>query len=171
MSDIEERIFYLQLWAFTTGPAIDVMHMYFEVNMLHQTEFETFFNNTHNKHVLFHRCFPEISCYECYLHSLASAGKRGCLIKKQFDLLFDDTSSPNPNHEKTKGIKVTQFCLCRYSAKRGLTVDSLDVTLFYDVVQHCCPRNMNMISWLKCTKDVRNCLAHVGNGHVNESDF
>lgn len=170
MSDIEERKFYLQLWAFTTGPAIDAMHMYFEINVLNKKKLETFLNNTNNKHVLFHQCFPEISCCECSVHSLASKGKRGTLESKQLKLLFDDTSLPQANHEKTIGTKITQYCLCKYSSKCSIDIDSLDITLFYAIVQHCCPMTMNF-SWRKNIKDVRNFLAHHGNGQVGKSDF
>lgn len=170
MSGIEESKFYLQLWAFTTGPAIDVMQMYFECNIIHKIKFETFLNNAHNKHVLFHQFVPDISCCECNINSLASAGKKGCLNKKQFDLLFDETSSPKLNHEKIQGTKVTQYCLCKFSAKISITVDCLDITLFNDMVRHCCPSKLNAL-WLKKVKDVRNFLAHVGNGQVVKSDF
>ncbi|XP_063400266.1 uncharacterized protein LOC134684885 [Mytilus trossulus] len=170
MSDIEESKFYLQLWAFTTGPAIDAMHMYFEINVLNKTKLETFLNNTNNKHVLFHQCFPEMPCCECNIHSIASKGKKGCLNKQQLKILFDDTNLPKPNHEKTAGTQTTQFCLCKYSAKCSINIDSLDITLFYAIVQHCCPTAMNF-AWRKSVKDVRNFLAHVGNGQVTKSDF
>ncbi|CAC5416695.1 unnamed protein product [Mytilus coruscus] len=68
------------------------------------------------------------------------------------------------------GSKILQHCLCKFSAKGSVTVDELDITLFYDVVQHCCPSKMNFM-WRKNIKDVRNFLAHIPNGQVNNTDF
>ncbi|VDI60960.1 Hypothetical predicted protein [Mytilus galloprovincialis] len=111
-----------------------------------------------------------MSCCECKIHSIASKGKKGCLNKQQLKILFDDTNLPQPNHEKTVGTQTTQYCLCKYSAKCSINIDSLDITLFYAIVQHCCPSTMNF-AWRKSVKDVRNFLAHVGNGQVTKLDF
>lgn len=86
------------------------------------------------------------------------------------DKLYDNTCLPQPKHDTFNGTKITQHCLCKYSAKSSVAVDDLDITLFYDIIQHCCPSRMNL-TWRKSTKDVRNFLAHVGNGQVKKADF
>lgn len=171
MSSIQESMYYLQLWAFTTGPALKVMKHFFEVKILNTSNFEDFLKDRHNMHVLYHQYCPTIQCCECRTHSLASPRKIGCLIQKQFDMLYDNSHLPNPSHEYNMlGSKVKQYCLCKYSAKCSLTVSELDITLFYAIVQHLCASRMNSV-WCKRIKEVRNCLAHNGDGKVIESDF
>ncbi|XP_071123551.1 reticulocyte-binding protein 2-like [Mytilus edulis] len=170
MSSIKERQFFLQLLSFVTGPAIDVMQHYFEVKILTNIEFEDFLNDPNNIHQLFHQCYPTTPCCKCMTASLASTRKRGCLHLQQFDKLYDNSGLPQPKHENMIGSKILQHCLCKFSAKGSVTVDELDITLFYDVVQHCCPSKMNFM-WRKNIKDVRNFLAHIPNGQVNNTDF
>ncbi|CAC5422470.1 unnamed protein product [Mytilus coruscus] len=152
MSSIQDRKCYLQLWTFTTGPAIDVMQLYFEVKILNNTNFENFLNDQNNMHQLFHQCFPTTPGCKCSAISLASANKRGCLILKQFDKLYDNFCLPQPRHEIFNGTKITHHCLCKYSTKCSVAVDDLDITLFYDIIQHCCPSKMNF-TWRKRIKD------------------
>ncbi|VDI68986.1 Hypothetical predicted protein [Mytilus galloprovincialis] len=170
MSSIKERQFFLQLLSFVTGPAIDVMQHYFEVKILTNIEFEDFLNDPNNIHQLFHQCYPTTPCCKCMTASLASTRKRGCLHLQQFDKLYDNSGLPQPKHENMMGSKILQHCLCKFSAKGSVTVDELDITLFYDVVQHCCPSKMNFM-WRKNIKDVRNFLSHIPNGQVNNTDF
>lgn len=170
MSSIQERQFFLQLLSFVTGPSIDVMQHYFEVKILTNIEFEDFLNDPNNIHQLFHQCYPTTPCCKCMTASLASTRKRGCLHLQQFDKLYDNSGLPQPKHENMMGSKIFQHCLCKFSAKGTVTVDELDITLFYDVVQHCCPNKMNFM-WRKNIKDVRNFLAHIPNGQVNNTDF
>ncbi|CAG2229900.1 unnamed protein product [Mytilus edulis] len=170
MSSIKERQFFLQLLSFVTGPAIDVMQHYFEVKILTNIEFEDFLNDPNNIHQLFHQCYPTTPCCKCMTASLASSRKRGCLHLQQFDKLYDNSGLPQPKHENMMGSTILQHCLCKFSAKGSVTVDELDITLFYDVVQHCCPSKMNFM-WRKNIKDVRNFLSHIPNGQVNNTDF
>ncbi|XP_063400267.1 uncharacterized protein LOC134684886 [Mytilus trossulus] len=170
MSSIKERQFFLQLLSFVTGPAIDVMQHYFEVKILTNIEFEDFLNDPNNIHQLFHQCYPTTPCCKCMTASLASTRKRGCLHLQQFDKLYDNSGLPQPKHENKMGSKILQHCICKFSAKGSVTVDELDITLFYDVVQHCCPSKMNFM-WRKNIKDVRNFLSHIPNGQVNNTDF
>lgn len=169
MSSEQQSLLCLQLWTFATGPAMKVMKHFFEVKVLNSSKFETFLNDRHNMHVLFHQYMPKIACCECGTCSLASSSKKGCLVQRQFDMLYDNSHLPEPSHENMLGSNV-QYCLCKYSAKRSLTVSVLDITLFYSIVQHLCPSKMKFV-WCKSIKDVRNWLAHIGDGMVNEADF
>lgn len=57
---------FLQLLAFTTGPAVDVVQHFFEVKIIHQgSDFEDYLNDPQNKHKLFHERYPKIPCCEC----------------------------------------------------------------------------------------------------------
>ncbi|CAG2213920.1 unnamed protein product [Mytilus edulis] len=104
-------------------------------------------------------------------NSIAGCTKqKGCLNRSQFDKLYINSGSPMPNHEIMKGSKFDQICLCKYSAKSSVTVNDLDITLFNDIVQHCCSSQINF-AWRKSIKDVRNFLAHAGTGYVNKQDF
>lgn len=169
MSSLQERKSYLQLWRFTTGPAIDVMKHYFVVKVLNTSSFESFLNDINNKHKLFHQCFPTTPCCYCATVPLAAPNKKGCINHSQFEKLYN-SGSPQPSHEIMKGHEVYQICLCKYSAKSSLTVNDLDFLLFYYIVQHCCPYKLNSV-WRLSIKDVRNFLAHSGTDCVNKQDF
>lgn len=162
MSSLEENQFYRQLWNTTTGPTIRVVHLYFEVKVLNNTEFESFLNDPNNMHNLFHYFAPKVLCCKCSTVSLAAPNKNGHLNLRQFDILYDNCNAPQPNHG--------QHCLCKYSAKSAISVDKLDITLFYIIVKQCCPSRMNLL-WLQNIKDVRNFLAHVGESQVKKQDF
>ncbi|CAG2229876.1 unnamed protein product [Mytilus edulis] len=113
---------------------------------------------------------PTIPCCKCVTVSLASPKKRGCLNLKQFDMLYDNSGLPQPNHENITGSKVNQYCLCKYSSKRSIKVSGLDITLFNNIIQHCCPSKMNFM-WRQTVKDIRNFLAHAGHGKIGKADF
>ncbi|VDI64171.1 Hypothetical predicted protein [Mytilus galloprovincialis] len=170
MSSIQEQQFYLQLWTLTTGPAVKVMKHFFQVKILNNSKFESFLNDQNNMHTLFHQCFPTIPCCKCVTVSLASSKKRGCLNFRQFDMLYDNSGKPQPNHENITGSKVNQYCLCKYSSKRSIKVSGLDITLFNNIIQHCCPSKMNFM-WRQNVKDIRNFLAHAGHGKISRADF
>lgn len=158
MSNLQEKQFYLHLLSFASGPASDVMKLYFEVKILNKSNFETFLNDQNNKHILFHKCFPTTLCCRCRAECLASPMKTVRLPRRQLDLLYN-TGLPNPNHEKMRGLIVSQHCLCKYSAKCSIGVDQLDISFFCVIIQHCCPSEMNFM-WINSIRNVRNFLAH-----------
>lgn len=159
MSSIQENQYYIQLSQFIEGPAIKVMQHFFEVKILDNSEFESFLNDENNKHILFHQHFPTTRCCKCINVSLASAMKTGVLLSRQFEMLYDNSGLPQPDHEQLTGSRIIQFCLCKYSAKCSIKVTDLDFNTFNLIIQHCCPSRMNFI-WLKNIKEIRNYLAH-----------
>lgn len=169
MSSIQKRKKFLQLWRLVTGPAINVMQTYFEVKILNNTKFENFLNVPHNIHQLFHQCYPTTWCCQCSSSASALPENKGTLSLQQFEKLYINSGLPQPDHEYITEFE-QQCCLCKYSAKSTVTVDELDITLFYNVVQQCCPSEMNYTRRKKI-KDVRNFLAHYANGQVEKAVF
>lgn len=165
---------YLQLIAFATGPATEIIQHCFEVKVLcvQHKNIETFLDDNNNKHILFHEYIPTVPCCKCSTLALAAVNKRGCINRSQFVQLYDDTGVSTPFHEKrflTKGF--TQHCLCKVSAKSSVKVDSLDISLLYNIILHCCtPVPLNP-SWLKDIKDIRNFVSHVGDGQIVKLEF
>lgn len=171
---MEEREMYLQLLAFATGPATEIVQHCFEVKVLcvQHKDIETFLDDINNKHTLFHEYIPTIPCCKCSMLSLAAVHKRGCLNRGQFVQLYDDNGVSMPSHEKrflTKGF--TQHCLCKVSAKSSVRVDSLDISLLYNIIQHCCTSKPLNPTWLKDIKDIRNFVSHVGDGQIVKFHF
>ncbi|VDI62710.1 nuclear receptor subfamily 1 group F member 4 [Mytilus galloprovincialis] len=168
---MEERQWYIQLLAFSYGPAIEILHLFFENKLLQNSSFIQFLDDTRNKHILFHEFKPTVQCCECINLSLAAAHKRGHLFKSQFDLLYIDTCSSPPNHVQWRGKLITQHCLCKYSAKTSVSIEDVDISLLYAIVNNCCSLPSQLLSWIKDLKEVRNILVHLGNGHIAETNY
>ncbi|XP_063420842.1 uncharacterized protein LOC134706062 [Mytilus trossulus] len=168
---MEERQRYIQLLAFSYGPAIDILHLFFENKLSQNSSFIHFLDDTRNKHILFHEFKPTVQCCECIKLSLAAASKRGHLFKSQFELLYIDTCSPPPNHVQRRGNHISQHCLCKYSAKTSVSIEDVDITLLYAIVNHCCSLPSQQLAWVKDLKEVRNILVHLGNGQIEETHY
>jgi hypothetical protein len=160
----EEREHYTKLLTFTYGIALDVLHLYFEIKILDKEEFFFFLDRC--KHVLFHALHPTVYCCECRNGSIPLSKKPPILYSKQFNLLFDiELSTLKCLHNKT-----VQNCLCKYSASRFVTVDSLDISLVYAIVKTCCPSIHGNPKWIKDVKDTRNILAHKSNCRLTKKE-
>lgn len=167
---MQEDMHMINLLTFTMGPAFDVMKLFFEVKILQNSKLEHFLNDNNNKHILFHLCFPKNPCCHCMKVCSAGPKNRRCIIQNQFNMLYDDTGLPNQHHERRTASKITQYCLCKYSAKCSLEVDKLDITLFCSIIKHVCPHKMNLV-FLESIKGVRNYLAHSITYKLSQYDY
>ncbi|CAC5409073.1 DDX58 [Mytilus coruscus] len=173
----KECWYYMKLVTFILEIGMEVLHTYFEQNILNakeHLEFYMFLDD--NKHYLFHECYPRVRCCKCSQHCLASPSKKGCLNKKQFMLLFDIGPLTEMDHYQTgRHNDITKECLCRIIAKRSNDVDCMDITLMYAIVQSCCFENSTVIHGnprcIEVIKDTRNFLAHVPNARISKSEF
>ena len=163
--DDAEREHYTKLLTFTHGIALDVLHLYFEMKILDKEEFFFFIDRC--KHVLFHALHPTVYCCKCRNGSIPLSKKPPTLYSKQFNLLFDiELSTLKCLHNKT-----VRHCLCKYSASRSVTVDSLDISLVYAIVKTCCPSIHGNPKWIKDVKDTRNILAHKSNCRLTKKEY
>lgn len=165
----------LQLLAFTTGPAIDVVQQYFEFKIIPQgTDFEGYLNDPQNKHKLYHERYPKIPCCECIrTTSIAAPLKRGCLVLKQFSQLYDESGIVNASHEKKKVNQILQECICKVSAQKSIKITDIDLTLLNAIIQNCCSLHTTtkISRWMIDIKEVRNTLAHLGDGRLDKNQF
>jgi hypothetical protein len=163
--DDEEIEHYTKLLTFTFGISLDVLHHYFEIRVLDKEEFFFFLDRC--KHVLFHALHPTESCCECRNGSIPLSKKLPTLYPDQFNSLFDiENSTLQSLHNKT-----VQHCLCKYSASRSVTVDSLDISLVYAIVKTCCASLHGNPQWIKDVKDTRNFLAHTNNCRLTKDEY
>ncbi|XP_076079875.1 uncharacterized protein LOC143049980 [Mytilus galloprovincialis] len=163
--------FLKRLQQFYGDVVMNVVHVYFEREVLDKTTFFLFLDKY--KHELFHELIPKIQCCECFKsNSIASVSKTGCLDAFQFDLLYDRSACAETNHEIKKGHKFQQYCVCNINPKRIEATD-LDIILIRAVIKTCCKRTLpGNPSWLKEIKDVRNYIYHTGNSsRISKSDF
>ncbi|VDI00446.1 Hypothetical predicted protein [Mytilus galloprovincialis] len=164
----------LQLLAFTTGPAIDVVQQYFEFKIIRQgTDFEDYLNDPQNKHKLFHERYPKIPCCGCIPISIAAPSKRGCLGYQQFSKLYDENGTVTVGHEQTNGSQISQHCICKVSAQNSIKVIDIDLTLLNAIIQHCCPLHITtkISRWMKAIKEVRDTISHWPKGQLEKNMF
>ena len=163
--DDEEREHYIKLITFTFGISLDVLHLYFEIKILDKEEFFVFLDRC--KHVLFHALHPTVSCCECKNGSILWSKKTPRLYPNQFNKLFNIVNSAlQCLHNKT-----SQHCLCNYSASRSVTIDNLDISLVYAIINVCCPSIHGNPQWIENVKDTRNFLAHKSNCRLTKDEY
>ncbi|VDI34838.1 Hypothetical predicted protein [Mytilus galloprovincialis] len=171
MASAGQQDFLKRLQQFYGDVVMNVVHVYFEREVLDKTTF--FFFLDKNKHELFHELIPQIFCCECLKsNSIASVSKTGCLDAFQFDLLYDRSACAETNHEIKRGQKFQQHCICNINPNR-VEVADLDIILIRAVIKTCCKRTLpGNPSWLKEIKDVRNYIYHTGSSsRISKSDF
>ena len=163
--DDEEREHYIKLLTFTYGIALDVLHHYFEIRVLDKVEFFFFLDQC--KHELFHALFPAVSCCKCRNGSIPFSKKPPTLYSMQFNLLFYiKKSTVQCLHNKT-----VLHCLCQYTASRSVTVNDLDISLVYAIINTCCPSIHGNLQWIKDVKDTRNFLSHKSNCRLTKKEY
>lgn len=170
--DIEGRKLYFRLLTLSLGPAMDVLHLYFETKVLNGLEFYMFLNQ--HKHVLFHQFIPKIPCCECKKLSLAASNKRGNMNNSQFNTLYEPKGQIATAHEhKDSKGDIKEYCLCQYTVKQQTSVDCMDISLMYVVIRTCCPVGSipGDPNWLTKIKDIRNALVHHGTCSMEINEF
>ncbi|VDI63526.1 Hypothetical predicted protein [Mytilus galloprovincialis] len=170
--------YYMKLITFILGIGMDVLHTYFEQNILNAKEhLEFYMFLDKNKHNLYHECYPKIECCECSQNGLGMASQKGCLTKQQFLVLFEIGTLTEIDHFQTgrRSNEITKQCLCRIIAKRSNDVDCMDITLMYAIIQSCYLKHNIAIHGnprcIEAIKDTRNFLAHVPNPRISKSEF
>ncbi|VDI49215.1 Hypothetical predicted protein [Mytilus galloprovincialis] len=169
--------YYVKLITFILGIGMEVLHTYFEQNILNAKEhLEFYMFLDENKHNLYHECYPKVKCCKCSQNCRDPPSKKGSLSKKQFMLLFECGPLIEIDHYKTGNHnEITKECLCRIMAKRSNDVDCMDITLMYAIIQSCCFKNSTVIHGnprcIEVIKETRNFLAHVTNARISKFEY
>ena len=162
--DHEESEYHKELSKFTSEISLRVLHLYFEFIILNKEEFHVFLDR--HKPVLFRALNTTVSCNNCQTVSTSLPKQQPTLYPYQFNSLFSIKNSRLHLHNTT-----VRHCLCKYSASRSVTVDSLDISLVYAIVKTCCPSIHGNPKWIKDVKDTRNILAHKSNCRLTKKEY
>lgn len=152
----KDRDKYFKLVALIVDIACLVIWQYITKNVLGSDTFEAFLNK--KKHILVH--VHESSQYcECERGKLT--GNR--LISRKQLLILYKSEERNQIHEHTKykGGKLTQICICNYSAKENANVKLVDITLAKHIIKKCGKHEPGADNWIDQIIDVRNEIFHL----------
>ncbi|CAG2252825.1 unnamed protein product [Mytilus edulis] len=84
------------------------------------------------------------------------------ISKEQLHILYhSDERNLIRDHKKYAGNKLTQICICKYSAKAHIDVRVVDITLANYIIQKCGKHELGIDNWMKQIKDVRNEIFHL----------
>ena len=158
MSEEDENNFY-RLVAFVVDVAPEVIREYFKKKVLNGDTFESYLNK--HKHILYHLVFPSYCC-ECPSKGKPSNDK--VLSNEQMKLLYDFISTndcQNSKEMKKWKLNTRYFCICKYSAKKNISVkDVLDTTLGCCIMKNCETKNNSRDNWMWQIKNTRNKIVH-----------
>lgn len=136
---------YVRLVVFLVDTASSTLRNYFQVKVLHGKSFQNYLNE--HKHTLFH-LFSQIQCCSC---TREIQNQQRQWSANQFWSMFENVK--DVQHKFS-------FCICRFSAKRGVSTSILDITSM-KILIHNCESNINDedSQMIKAIADVRNKLA------------
>lgn len=158
MSEEDENNFY-RLVAFVVDVAPEVIREYFKKKVLNGDTFESYLNK--HKHILYHLVFPSYCC-ECPSKGKPSNDK--VLSNEQMKLLYDFISTNDCQNSKEKKkwkLNIRYFCICKYSARKNISVkDVLDTTLACCIMKNCETKNNSRDNWMWQIKNTRNKIVH-----------
>lgn len=141
---------------------MDVSHFvlwkYIEEKVLGSHSFESYLNNPQTKHKIFH-IYKNILCCECNLTKME--GEK-IISEKQFQMLYKcDEKKSIANHKKYIRVKVTQTCICCYSAVKNVSVRVLDITLAKVLIKRCGKQALGLEMWMGKITEIRNEIFHL----------
>ncbi|CAG2257348.1 TN [Mytilus edulis] len=160
VSDIDmtqqHRNNYFKLVALIVDVAYLVISKYIKEKILGPDSFETFLNK--EKHKLVH-IYETSQCCECRIPSIK---KEKLISRKQLLILYkSDEGNQIRDHKKYAKNKLTQICICEYSAKAHIDVRVVDITLANYIIQKCGKHALGIDNWIEQIKDVRNEIFHL----------
>ncbi|CAG2246396.1 unnamed protein product [Mytilus edulis] len=152
----QHRNNYFKLVALIVDVAYLVISKYIEEKILGSDSFETFLNK--EKHKLVH-IYETSQCCEC---TISSINKEKLITRKQLLILYkSDKGNQIREHKRYARGKLTQICICEYSAKAHINVRVVDITLANFIIQKCGKHALGIENWIEQIKDVRNEIFHL----------
>ncbi|XP_076085190.1 uncharacterized protein LOC143056004 [Mytilus galloprovincialis] len=152
----QHRNNYFKLVALIVDVAYLVISKYIKEKILGPDSFETFLNK--EKHKLVH-IYETSQCCECRIPSIK---KEKLISRKQLLILYkSDERNQIRDHKKYARNKLTQICICEYSAKAQIDVRVVDITLANYIIQKCGKHALGIDNWIEQIKDVRNEIFHL----------
>ncbi|XP_071147090.1 uncharacterized protein [Mytilus edulis] len=152
----QHRNNYFKLVALIVDVAYLVISKYIKEKILGPDSFETFL--TKEKHKLVH-IYETSQCCEC---TIPSINKEKLITRKQLLILYiSDKGNQIRDHKRYTRGKLTQICICEYSAKAHIDVRVVDITLANYIIQKCGKHALGIDNWIEQIKDVRNEIFHL----------
>lgn len=95
------------------------------------------------------------------------------MVYNQFSQLYDENGIVKAGHQKKKGNRILQDCICKVSAQRSIKITGVDLTLLNAIIQKCCSSSITtqVSRWMMDIKEVRNKFSHWGDGKVDKDLF
>lgn len=161
-----DRNSYFKLVALIVDIAYTVIQKFLKVKVLLSDSFETFLNK--EKHKLVHM-YETAHCCEC--NSGKIVGKR-MISRKQLLMFYTlDDSKRTHNHIKRVRGKLSQTCICQYSAK-PVNVQLVDITIANYIIQKCTKNKEGIEDFIEQIKDIRNDVFHLSDiQKITNEDF
>ncbi|CAC5393328.1 unnamed protein product [Mytilus coruscus] len=154
----KDKTNYFKLVALTVNIAYNVIWKYISERILDSLSFESFLNLKKEKHKLVH-VYETKDCCECLSEKIN--GQR-LISRKQLLLLYNsDETQQIKSHIKYIGGKMSQTCICNYSAIEKINVKIVDITLANHIIQQCGKHELGVTNWIEQIKDVRNEIFHL----------
>lgn len=153
---------YVRLVTLIVEIAYHVIRRYITENIVGQNSFQSFLDIKKEKHKLIH-VHETSKCCECISEEIM--GER-LISRKQLLLLYkSDKTKQIQTHRKYAAGKLTQICICTYSALENIDVNVVDITLANYIIQKCGNHEIGVDNWIEQIKDVRNELFHLSDIH------
>ncbi|VDI17505.1 Hypothetical predicted protein [Mytilus galloprovincialis] len=152
----QEKDNYFKLVALIVDIACCVIWKYIKEKILGPDSFETFLNK--ERHKLIH-IYETCECCECMLGKIT--GER-LISRKQLLILYKSEDRKKISaHKKYARGKLTNICICNYSAIANIDVKVVDITLAYYIIKKCGKNEQGIDNWIEQIKDVRNEIFHL----------
>ncbi|CAC5393326.1 unnamed protein product [Mytilus coruscus] len=157
---------YFKLVALIVDIACCVSWKYIKEKILGPDSFETFLNK--EKHKLVH-IYETCECCECMYGKIT--GER-LISRKQLLILYKSEERNKVRaHKKYARGKLTNICICNYSAIANIDVKVVDITLANYIIQKCGKHELGIDNWIEQIKDVRNKVFHLSDIQTMTDDM
>lgn len=165
-----ERTNYFKLVALLVDIACHVLYRYIRENILGTSiSFELFLNQKQEKHKLVHM-YETTKCCECTCTREKTKGET-LISRKQLLLLYkSDETQHIKKHRKYDCKKVTQICICKYTAVENIDVKILDITLAYYIINKCGKQELGVDNWTFQIREERNKIFHISDAQKMTDD-
>lgn len=98
-------------------------------------------------------------CCECVSEKIS--GEK-LISRKQLLILYDsDERRQIRDHKKYSCGKLTQICMCKYSAKLNVDIKDLDIVLANRLIKKCGKHELGIDNWIAQIMEVRNEIFHL----------
>lgn len=170
---MEDERRFTRLWSFCYGKAMSIISLLINIKVLNNYEsFQNFLNHNENMHAIFHKWIQNIRCCQCSVLNFQQTD-RATITEPQFTSIYDLNGKANQDHErKNDRGKISKYCLCKISAKPGVSIYNVDIGTVHCLLKTCAYEIFQRVEMhIVAIRDIRNYLAHSSNLKLTESAF